>query len=129
MYNTRLRTLVACLTLVLCAATTADAQWGNLKGKFVYDGKAPAPQKLNVAKEPMCTEHNPVDESLLVGPDGGLKNVVIFVHQGREGQSRIGKAARQGRARQQGLPFRAAHSADADLADAGGEEFGPLLAQ
>jgi hypothetical protein len=79
MHCTRLRTLLACLAVVLSATTTANAQWGTLKGKFVYDGKAPAPQKLNVAKEPICMEHNPVDESLLVGPDGGLKNVVIFV--------------------------------------------------
>ncbi len=75
----QLCTIVACLALLATTASTASAQWGNLKGKFVYDGKAPEPQKLNVAKEPMCMAHNPVDESLLVGPDGGIKNVVIFV--------------------------------------------------
>ena len=29
-----------CLTIVLSAAATASAQWGNLKGQFTYNGKA-----------------------------------------------------------------------------------------
>ncbi|HVU87275.1 MAG TPA: hypothetical protein VHD36_08135 [Pirellulales bacterium] len=75
----RLGTRAACLVLALGAATTANAQWGNLKGKFVYDGKAPEPKKLDTSKEAMCVAHNLTDESLIVGPDGGIKNVVIFV--------------------------------------------------
>ncbi|HEY4309906.1 MAG TPA: hypothetical protein VGN12_10680 [Pirellulales bacterium] len=78
MFCNRVQIMAACLAVVLSVSASADAQWGNLKGKFVYDGKAPEPQKLNVAKEPMCMTHNPVDESLVVGADGGIKNVVIF---------------------------------------------------
>ena len=67
------------VALALCATATAQAQWGNLKGQFIYNGKAPEPQKLNVAKEPMCVAHNPIDEALLVDPKGGIKNVVVYV--------------------------------------------------
>jgi len=67
------------VTLVLFSGATAQAQWGNLKGQFIYDGKPPAPQKLNVAKEPMCVAHNPIDEALLVDPKGGIKDVVVYV--------------------------------------------------
>ena len=64
------------------------------------------------------------------GRTAASKNVVIFVRtKGVKVNPDTGEAARQGRARQQELPLRAAHSADADFADAGGEELGPLLAQ
>lgn len=71
--------MAACLVLVASVAATASAQWGNLKGKIVYDGKAPEAKKLDTSKEAMCVAHNLTDESLLVGPDGGIKDVVIFV--------------------------------------------------
>ncbi|HEY1600139.1 MAG TPA: methylamine utilization protein [Pirellulales bacterium] len=67
------------LTVVSGGAGTVSAQWGNLKGQFIYNGKAPEPKKLDTTKEPVCVPHNLVDESLLVAPDGGIKNVVIFV--------------------------------------------------
>ena len=55
------------------------ASAGNLKGKFVYDGKAPAPAKLTINKDPeVCAVFNLVDESLLVDANGGLANVVIY---------------------------------------------------
>jgi len=65
-------------TLYLTAGT-AQAQWGTLRGRFVYDGKAPTPMKFDTAKEPGCAEHEVVDEQLVVGGDGGLANVVIYV--------------------------------------------------
>ncbi|MEX0713037.1 MAG: hypothetical protein WD278_11850 [Pirellulales bacterium] len=71
------------LAIVLAAgalgAGTAHAQWGNLTGKFVYDGKPPEPVKLDTTKEPMCGKHNLVNESLVVGKNGGLAHVVIYV--------------------------------------------------
>jgi len=71
--------LILGVSLSLCGAASADAQWGNLKGKFVFDGKAPEPKTLDTTKEPMCGAHKLVDEKLVVGPDGGIKDVAIFV--------------------------------------------------
>ena len=74
----KLQGLVCCVALVLSSAATAQAQWGTLKGQFIYDGKAPEAKKLDTSKEPMCVAHNLTDEALVVGPDGGIKDVVIF---------------------------------------------------
>lgn len=61
------------------AAPTGEQEWGDLTGKFVFDGPAPTPAKLDVSKEPICAKHNAVNEGIMVGPDGGLRNVVIFL--------------------------------------------------
>ena len=62
--------------LVLPALGLA-AEWGDLSGRFIYDGEPPQPKVFDTSKEPTCPEV--VDETLLVGDDGGLANVVIFV--------------------------------------------------
>jgi hypothetical protein len=77
------------LGLMLCSAfllsglfsvAWAADEWGTLKGKFVFDGKAPTPEKLNVSKEPMCLQPPAVvDESLVVSDKGGLANVIVWV--------------------------------------------------
>lgn len=62
------------------AETATASTWGNLTGKFVYDGPDPSPARLAITKdEQVCGKHNLVDESLLIGTDKGLKNVVIFL--------------------------------------------------
>lgn len=71
---------------LIAAALLYDAQvraedWGNLTGRFVYDGKAPSPEKLSISKDQDYCGKPPtlVDESLVVGKDGGLANVVVWV--------------------------------------------------
>ncbi len=83
---TRLRicALVTAIGLVSLLSSVASAQeWGTLKGKFVFDGKPPTPKAINVTKEPACEAHNLVDESVVVGDDGGLANVVVYLYLGR----------------------------------------------
>ncbi len=54
--------------------------WGNLVGKFVYDGTPPKPSPLVINKDAeVCGKFNLADESLVVGEDGGIANVVIYV--------------------------------------------------
>lgn len=61
-------------------AASANGQTGTLKGKFVFDGKAPEPAALKVDKDvEVCGQHPIKDESLVVGPDGGIANVVVYV--------------------------------------------------
>jgi len=50
-----------------------EAKWGDLIGRFVYDGKPPERKKLRVATLDIR------DESLMVGPDGGLANVYVYL--------------------------------------------------
>ncbi len=54
--------------------------WGTLKGRFVFDGPAPMPAALAVNKDlEVCGQHKLYDESLVVGSDGGLANVVLWL--------------------------------------------------
>ncbi|MCA9103125.1 MAG: hypothetical protein R3C10_23010 [Pirellulales bacterium] len=72
--------VVLVVAALVTLSTPALAQWGDLTGKFVYDGKAPAPTKIDVTKDvEVCGKFPLVDESLLVGEDGGLANIVVYV--------------------------------------------------
>ena len=55
-------------------------KWADLTGRFVYDGKAPERKMLKVDKDVECCGKFDIrDESLMVGPDGGLANVYVYV--------------------------------------------------
>ncbi len=58
----------------------AAGEWGDLVGRFVYDGTAPPRKKLKVDKDVKCCGKFDIrDESLMVGPDRGLGNVYVYV--------------------------------------------------
>ncbi len=80
------RFVVAALAVFALSAVASPALaqgWGSLKGRFVYDGKAPVPKPLQITKDSeVCGKHKLVDESLVVGADGGLKNVVVYIYTG-----------------------------------------------
>lgn len=64
----------------LAASAASAQQFGNLTAKFVVSGKAPTPTKLVINKdEAFCGKHKLVDESIVVGKDGELANVVVFL--------------------------------------------------
>lgn len=55
-------------------------QWGDLTGRFVFDGKPPAAAKLTVTKDlEVCGKMPLFDQSLVVDENGGIANVVIYV--------------------------------------------------
>jgi hypothetical protein len=55
--------------------------WGTLRGTFKYAGTAPTPGKLNVDKDTeVCGKGMGIlDNSLVIGSDGGIANIVLFV--------------------------------------------------
>ncbi|NUQ65591.1 MAG: hypothetical protein HUU20_24240 [Pirellulales bacterium] len=64
-------------------AAAAD-NWGDLVGRFVYDGTAPERKKLKVDKDiECCGKFDIRDESLMVGDDNGLANVYVYVRDRR----------------------------------------------
>ena len=64
-------------------AAAAD-KWGDLTGRFVYDGAAPERKKLTVDKDVECCGKFDIrDESLMVADDGGLANVYLYVRDRR----------------------------------------------
>jgi len=57
-----------------------EGQWANLTGRFVYDGTPPEREKLKVDKDvECCGKYDIRDESLMVGEDGGLAGVFVYV--------------------------------------------------
>ena len=83
---------LATLTLVALIATTffsdagAQEQWGDLNIKFVIAGDAPAAKKIDPNRDQQfCGKHDLLDESLVVGADGGIKNVIVYAYEGRGG--------------------------------------------
>ena len=74
------RLLAAGAIVLLAAAGSAQAQWGTLRGRFVYDGTPPQPETISPTKDPeVCGKHKLVNEDLVVGADGGLANVIVWV--------------------------------------------------
>jgi hypothetical protein len=64
---------------MIVQAATAD-KWGDLVGRFVYDGPPPERNRLKVDKDTECCGRFDIrDESLMVGEDGGLANVYVYV--------------------------------------------------
>lgn len=79
--------LFVCLCAVvfpsLAFAQADEAQWGTLRGRFVYDGEPPAMQHIVFEEEAYgrrdCDPETLFEESLQVSADGGLANVVVYL--------------------------------------------------
>lgn len=65
--------------------SVAHAQWGNLKGKFVFDGDPPDPAKLNITKDKeACTKKPLFDESLVIDEKSkGVANIILYCRERR----------------------------------------------
>ncbi len=79
-------TVVAIMGLMLGGAVVTQAQdAGSLSGRITYGGTPPPKKKVDVTKDKeVCGKSEIYDESLVVGPDKGLKNAVVIV-QGAKG--------------------------------------------
>lgn len=58
---------------------------GSVSGRVVFSGTPPPAARINMAADPACVEANGQDarsESVLVGPNGGLQNVFVYVKDG-----------------------------------------------
>src|SRR5881397_199899 len=83
---TTIRTMVlAAPMLATLALGTALA--GDIVGKVKYAGTPPTPAKIQVTKDQaVCGKAEHIDESLLVGPDKGVKNVVANISDPKDGK-------------------------------------------
>lgn len=61
------------------AYTAMPVQSGSaVSGTITYSGKAPAPKKLSVTKDTqVCGKAEHIDESLVVGANGGIKDAIV----------------------------------------------------
>lgn len=78
----KLTTICCALALVAAASNSALAQgnWGDLSGTFVLSGDVPKPIPAKIDKDvEVCGKHKLVDEWLVVGPNKGIKNIVVYL--------------------------------------------------
>lgn len=84
MISTRTVHAFFCAVLVaagfsLISTPAMAAEWGSLKGHFVYAGDAPAAAPIQVTKDPQfCGNHNLLSEDLVVAADKSIANVMIW---------------------------------------------------
>ena len=72
------------------AASTPSGGGGALSGMVSFSGEAPAAQAIQMAADPSCARMHPdgaMTELVVVGDNGGLGNVFVYVKEGLEGQS------------------------------------------
>src|SRR4051812_30406560 len=94
--------ILAFVLIVFVSSIASAAETGTLSGRFVYVGSAPTPPKLEINKDPeVCGKHNLVDESLLVGKDNGIANVVVFARADRIALSPMTRDAKSARRSQE----------------------------
>ena len=80
----RLSSLLIGTVIVVTAASHAYAGGGTLKGKFVYGGSAPKAAAVNVtADKAFCGTKKLVSENVVVGENGGLANVIVYLYLSR----------------------------------------------
>jgi hypothetical protein len=73
----------AALLVISASAAASAAEWGSVTGRLVVDGQPPTPSPLIVTKDQFCIDLKPTNESVVVGDDGSLANVVVYIRVGR----------------------------------------------
>lgn len=73
-----LTTLSVIATFLACGFVRAE-EWGDLTGQFVLSGAAPKVAPLVVPPGAGCGAVKLVDESVVIGPNKGIKNVVVYL--------------------------------------------------
>ncbi|HEX5271254.1 MAG TPA: hypothetical protein VFW33_12225 [Gemmataceae bacterium] len=75
--------LAAALAVVFAGATRAADEWGTVKGQVTWGGaKPPAEKVINTGKEPKCADCKVVDEEFVVGKNGGVRYVFVWLQKG-----------------------------------------------
>ena len=61
----------------------------SVAGKIMFEGTAPANQKIQMSADPFCASHSksPMTEDYRVNADGTLGNVIVYVKSGIEGMT------------------------------------------
>lgn len=69
-------------TFVACGlplTSTAHAQWGDLKGQFIFDGEIPAPDEADSTKEAICAPKALTDDLVVNKDSKGIANIFVFI--------------------------------------------------
>jgi hypothetical protein len=69
------------VTVSLAAHSNQAGEWGDLKGRFVYDGEPPVRKPIQItADEQYCGRHNLLEEQLVVNRgNNGAANIIVWL--------------------------------------------------
>jgi len=81
--------LIVAVGLLYSGRTVSAAAQGQITGTIKLDGQAPHQKPIDMSKDPSCAQTHAgaptTAENVLVGPNGGLANVVVYISQGLTG--------------------------------------------
>src|ERR1700690_2820121 len=81
--------LLLAFGLLWSTRTVSAAAEGKITGTVKLDGAAPHMKGIDMSKDPFCVkqhENSPAHlENVIVGPGGGLQNVVLYISEGLSG--------------------------------------------
>ncbi len=75
--------------MILALTTSGVLLAGDVTGKVGFDGKAPAPAKLQMNADPVCKKAHATDvygEEVVLNKNHTLKNVLVYVKDGLTGK-------------------------------------------
>jgi hypothetical protein len=85
--------LVGCGALILSQNVSAAGD-GKITGSVKLSGTAPHMRGIDMSKDPYCSKYHATDpahlEEVVVGKDGGLENVVLYISEGLTGSALTG---------------------------------------
>jgi Carboxypeptidase regulatory-like domain len=77
------------LTVTQHGVKAAPPSGGGVTGTIKLDGTPPHQRPIDMSKEPSCAaihkDHPVTTENVVVGPNGGLANVVVYISEGWSG--------------------------------------------
>jgi hypothetical protein len=72
--------VTAAFTVVFFAGSAAADDWGTVKGQVTWGGKeVPKPEEVDTTKEAKCAKCAVFKEEFVVGKNGGVKNVFVWL--------------------------------------------------
>src|SRR5271165_6915869 len=82
-----LRFFLASFSMLLAfSPIRAGSEEGAIAGVVTFKGMPPKPKLLDLSKEPACLKLHSADplsdETVVIGPGGGLANVVVYISAG-----------------------------------------------
>ena len=91
-----MRSLLAAALLLSLPAAAQYAEGpvtngGTIKGKITYNGKAPAPKKITITKDPKICGTSRDEDAFAIASDGGVKNVVVYLADIKAGKKMEGE--------------------------------------
>lgn len=88
--------LLQCLLLMCLASLLVHplqaAEWGTLTGQFIYSDKPAVLEKLEISRDQeICGKFSEqiVDQSLMIGKNGGVKNIFVYLRESKMDDSQI----------------------------------------